>query len=154
MFDDFIERRPGAARDLEKRLNKKAATGSGPSQDQRSAANSRAKSPPTTVSAQSPRSWDNDISLETPSRSYEPCLRGRADDSISIDCDPERHWLLVCARSKERPTSLTQLDLCCTSSDKELFQDLKQTYVRLKSKWARVFSFKKVQSIRFVQVSQ
>lgn len=151
MFDDFIERRPGAARDLEQSLNQSTVAGSGPPQGQRSATTSPSNNLPTTIRVEGQNSWNVDSSLETPPRSYEPCPRRRVKDSVSINCDPERHWLLVCARSKERPTSLTQLDLCSTTSDKELFQELRLTYMSLKGKWARIFSFRKVQSIRFVQ---
>lgn len=151
LFDDFIERRPGAARDLEELLNKSAPAGSGPDQGQTIFP---ANISSTAINTKGPQSWNPNISPEALAGSYEPRPRRRAEGSISIDCDPERHWLLICARSKERPTSLTQLDLCCTSSDKELFQELRRTYMSLKSKWARLFSFKMVQSIRFVQVSK
>ena len=153
MFDDFIEQRPGAARDFEILLNKSAAAGSAPGQSQISATTSSANTSSTTSSAKGSQSWSAHASLDAPPLSYEPRPRRRAENSISITCDPEPHWLLVCARSKERPTTLTQLDLCCTASDKELFQELRLNYVSLKSKWARLFSLKKVQSIRFIQVS-
>lgn len=151
MFDDFIERRPGAAKDLERWLNRRASAGFGSGQGRRPATSS-----PTTNSAftEGPQSWNIVIPSEATLRSYEPCLQRGAEDPVHVNCDPERHWLLVCARSKERPTSLTQLDLCCTSSDKELFRELRLTCASLKSKWARLFSLKRVQSIRFVQVSQ
>lgn len=154
LIDDFIERRPGAARDLEKWLNKSAAagSGSGSGQGQRSATTLPARIESSIIVTGSPQPWSVDTSLEAPTRVFEPSPRRRIDDSIFINGDPESHWLLVCARSQGRPTSLTQLDLCRTSSDKELFQELKLTYMSLKSKWARLFSFKKVQSIRFVQV--
>lgn len=153
MFDDFLERRPGAARDLEDWLNKSATAGPVPDQGQRSAATTPTNCSSTTGNARSPRSWNVGASPDASSKVYEPCPQRRAEDSISINCDPEPHWLLVCARAKDRPTSLTQLDLCCTSSDKELFQELRLSYRSLKSKSTRLFSLKKVQSIRFVQVS-
>lgn len=152
MFDDFIEQRPGAAKDLEKMLNKSATAGSGTSQDQIRATASAAHNMSTVMGARDPQSEDVNMLPDTPLRSYEPFPRRRVEDSINIDSELERHWLLVCAKSKERPTSLMQLDLYCTSSDKELYQELRRTCVSLKSRLARLFSLKKVQSIRFVQV--
>lgn len=154
MFDDFIERRPGAARDLEQSLNRSAVVGSVSSEGQISASTATANDSRANINALGPQSWNVNESLESPSHIYEPCLWRRTQDSTSISCDPERHWLLVCARPKERPTSLTQLELCRTSSDKDLFQELRKTYFSLKSKWSQLLSFKRVQSIRFVQVSR
>ena len=154
MFDDFIEQRPGAAKDLEKMLNKSAATGSGTSQGQIWATASTAHDISTVMSARDPQFEEVNMLPETPLRSYEPCPRRRVEASINIESELERHWLLVCAKSKERPTSLVQLHLHSTSSDKELYQELRQTCVSLKSRFARSFSVKRVHSIRFVQVSR
>lgn len=153
MFDDFIERRPYAAKDLEKRLNKSATADSQTSQGQIWATASPARNTSTLMSARDPQSEKVNIRPDTPLRSYEPCSRRRVETSINIDSDLERHWLLVCAKPKERPTSLMQLDLFSTSSDKELYQELRRNCVSLKSRFARIFSLKRVKSIRFVQVS-
>ena len=153
MFDDFIERRPHAAKNLEKRLNKSATAGSETSQGQMWVTASAAHNVSTVMSASDPQSGKVNILPNTPLRSYEPFSQRRVEDSIDIDSELEPHWLLVCAKPKERPTSLLQLDLCSTSSDKDLYQELRRKCTSLKSKFARILSLKRVQSIRFVQVS-
>ena len=94
---------------------------------------------------------DNNPPLEQRSRPYDP-LPQNATHAVIRGCDTESRWLLVCAKGKKRPTTLSHLDLCTTPSDKELFTELKKAYVELRGKWTHVLSLKKIQSIRFIQV--
>ena len=71
-----------------------------------------------------------------------------------IDIGPEGRWLLVCAQSRARPTSLTQLDVCSAKSDRELFSELKRAYTKLRGRIGSYFSLRAIQSIKFVQVSK
>ena len=89
--------------------------------------------------------------LEQRSQEYDPRPQN-ASQTVITGCDAESRWLLVCAKSKKRPITLSQLDICATPSDKELFTELKKAYVGLRGKWTHVLSLKKIQSIRFVQV--
>lgn len=94
---------------------------------------------------------NNSPPLEQRSQAYDPRPQ-YASHTVVKGCDPESRWLLVCAQGKERPTTLSQLDICATPSDRELFTELKKAYMTLKGKWKHILSLKKIQSIRFVQV--
>ncbi len=96
-------------------------------------------------------STNNEYSLEQRSEAYNPRPQ-YASHTVIRGCDTESRWLLVCAKDKKRPTTLSQLDICATPSDKELFTELKKAYMGLRGKWTHILSLKKVQSIRFVQV--
>nr|AUW30880.1 putative transcription factor [Cladonia uncialis subsp. uncialis] len=95
-------------------------------------------------------STNNHHPLEQRSQAYDPRPQN-ASHTIIGGCDTESRWLLVCAKGKKRPTTLSQLDMCATPSDKELFMELKKAYVGLRGRWTHILSLKKVQSIRFVQ---
>lgn len=83
---------------------------------------------------------------------YDPRLSNDRAISATIPCNPESKWLLVCTRAVQRPTSLFHLDVGSTTSDQQFFKLLRQTYVQAKKHWYRGLSFKRVRSIRFVQV--
>lgn len=97
-------------------------------------------------------STNNHHPLEQRSQAYDPRPQNASHTTIG-GCDTESRWLLVCAKGKKRPTTLSQLDMCATPSDKELFMELKKAYVGLRGRWTHILSLKKVQSIRFVQVN-
>lgn len=96
-------------------------------------------------------STNNNHPLEQRSQAYDPRPQNTSHTVIG-GCDTESRWLLVCAKGKKRPTTLSQLDICATPSDKVLFTELKKAYVGLRGRWTHRLSLKKVQSIRFVQV--
>ena len=102
------------------------------------------------IPADSPFSNNNNEREQKP-RAYDP-RQQYARETVVRGCDMESRWLLVCAQGKKRPTTLSQLDICATPSDKELFTELKKVYTALRGKWTPILSLKKVQSIRFVQV--
>ena len=151
LYDDFIELRHGAAKEFETLLNE---CGRARSADH-SVANTvqRTKQSISNTSSFSSKhtpSESNKIKEDTQSQitkdSPEP------NSPAIIDIGPEGRWLLMCAKTSMKPTSLTQLDVCTSGSDHELFQDLKRAYMSLKSRMSRIFSLKAVKSIRFVQV--
>ena len=96
---------------------------------------------------------DDNYSLNHMSTTYDPRPQFRNRTTVIRDCDTESRWLLVCAKGKKRPTTLSQLDICATSSDKELFTELKKSYTKFRGKWRQLLSPRRVQSIRFIQVS-
>lgn len=85
--------------------------------------------------------------------SYDPRPTNARSTSTAITCWYESKWLLVCAQTWHRPTSLLHLNVCSTTSDQQLFTELRQLYVSLKKAWWHRLSLKVVQSIRYVQVS-
>lgn len=86
-----------------------------------------------------------------PTTVYNPRPVNSRPTSATIACDLESRWLLVCAQVWQRPTSLLHLDVCSTSSDQQLFTELRQLYLQLKRAWWRRLSLKAVKSIRFIQ---
>jgi len=156
MYDDFIEQRPGAAYELEMMLNGNINQAPASGREQPSGADSSRWSSSTLQSMRGfiDRSQTTaQTKLQIDPRAYDPRPKEGEEATTVIDCDPESRWLLVCAKAKERPTSLSQLDICSTSTAKELFDNLREAYLELKSRWSRWFSLRRVQSIRFVQVS-
>ncbi len=152
MYDDFIECQSGAAKKLEGLLNHHPTADSSASRYQRSATSSIGFVTSSEAGTQNQHLANANTPLQSPSQSYEPIAHRRIGTSTVINCSPESRWLLVCARVRGYPTSLSQLDVRSTVSDKELFQELRASYLNLKSKWVQKFSLKRVQHIRFVQV--
>lgn len=107
---------------------------------------------PNSDSATSPAATVNQT-FKPPTSNYNPRPINGGHFSATISCDPECKWLLICAQPWHRPTSLLHLKLCSTTSDKQLFKDLRQPYLELRKVWWQKLSLKVVQSIRFVQVS-
>ena len=154
MYDDYIEKRPGAAEDLATRLNGNVTRRPVADQSQsRSQSTTTATSESSGLIHSTQQSTHLGIQSQRSSSSYDPCPHHRKEGSTTIECDPECRWLLVCARSKARPPILSQLNVCSTGSDVQLYKELKESYSRLKGKWTQLFSFRGVKSIRFVQVS-
>ena len=153
LFDDFFEKCPGAARDLQEYLNQEFIETTSGSQ-----------STASQIELQSGRGSTFDASRETQAPGfsftepqnqqelYDPSPRRRRDISTVVQCDPETHWLLVCAGGMNRPTSLSQLNICVSTSDKMLFRKLRGVYLGLRSRWSTWFSLRTVRSIKFVQV--
>ena len=163
MYDDFIERRPGAARDLEKLLNDSArnlekllndSARSHPVQNHgHEAVNSpRTSSSLTASSSGHQQAPGQQLNLQTPPKAYDPRRQQLRQEATVLDCSTENRWLLVCAKASKSPIGLAQLNVCDTSSDKELFEKIRTSYLKLHSKWKHWVSLKRVQEIRFVQV--
>jgi hypothetical protein len=152
MYDDFIERRPGAAKELEKLLNSSAKESPASSHEQvaMGSLGTNRCSDASGWELQTPLNIPN--TLQPPSQVYDPYTPMRPRTDTVIDCGSESRWLLVCARGKRRPTSLSQLDICATPSDQELFTELKRAYRDLRGRWSHWVSLRTIQSIRFVQV--
>ena len=152
MYDDFIERRPGAAKELEKLLNSNAKDSPASSHDQISRGTSRTSVSSSANGKESQSPMNNADNPQPPAQSYGPRLELRHRTDIVINCESESCWLLICARRKKRPTSLSQLDVCATPSDQELFTELQRAYRDLKGRWSHWVSLRGIKSIRFVQV--
>ena len=79
-------------------------------------------------------------------------LQGRGTGPANPSSHPEGRWLLVCAKIGTYATKLSHMDVCATTSDKDLFTALRKAYVDLRSRWTQSFTLKGIKSIRFVQV--
>ena len=153
MYDDFRELRAGAVKELERLLNEGVSRCPDHNNNQNAA-----DVPEETTSQdgrqlpQQPSTGEN-LALVPLSHTYDPRPQFRQQETVISDCDAEGRWLLVCAKGRKRPTSLSHLDMCATSSDKELFTTLRESYMTMRGKWSQRLSLKRVQKIIFVKVS-
>ncbi|KAL8833541.1 MAG: hypothetical protein Q9176_007938 [Flavoplaca citrina] len=154
LFDDFIETRPGAAEELRAALHtvdQQRPTSQYPVASSQSYPRTTTMSGSANPNSAIPRAGVIDYAITPPTTIYDP-QRGSGTLSSSTWVNiPESKWLLICTQAWRRPTSLLHLDLCSTTSDKQLFTDLHQTYLELRKVWWQKLSLKVVQSIRFVQ---
>ncbi|KAL8716588.1 MAG: hypothetical protein Q9225_006098, partial [Loekoesia sp. 1 TL-2023] len=152
LYDDFFETRPGAAAELMTVLH--VPSQQRPSCQLTSSNYSNPNQPSSmnytggSVSALEGQSSSNVGMSGIP---YDPRPINGRPASTTVTCGPESKWLLVCAQAWQRPTSLLHLNVCSTSSDQQLFTELRQLFVQLKKAWWHNLSLKVVKSIRFVQ---
>ncbi|KAI4092076.1 MAG: hypothetical protein LQ344_003731 [Seirophora lacunosa] len=155
LYDDFVELRPGAADDLKSSLHSPRRQRPTGQQSTSSAstyagealnvdANGGSASPSAGLPGPDGRSL---------APFYNPCPTNGRPTSTAITCGPESKWLLVCAQAWRRPTSLLHLNVCSTTSDQQLFTELRQLYVSLKKAWWHRLTLKVVQSIKYVQIT-
>lgn len=153
MHDDFRELRAGAVKELEKLLNEGVSKCPDPNNNHNGAdVPGESTSKDGTGLSQQPSTGEN-LALVPLSHTYDPRPQFRQQETVIRDCDAEGRWLLVCAKGRKRPTSLSHLDMCATSSDKELFTTLRDSYMAMRGKWSQRLSLKSVQKILFVKVS-
>ncbi|KAL9630172.1 MAG: hypothetical protein Q9204_004856 [Flavoplaca sp. TL-2023a] len=154
LFDDFIETRPGAAEELRAALHtvdQQRPTSQYPVASSQSYPRTTTMSGSPNPNSAIPRAGVIDYAIIPPTSIYDP-QRGSGTLSSSTWVNtPESKWLLICTQAWRRPTSLLHLDLCSTTSDKQLFTDLRQTYLELRKVWWQKLSLKVIHSIRFVQ---
>ena len=151
MYDDFVERRPGAAKDFEKWLNESARSypvhGHG-----QEAGGSRTNLLQSAISSGHQQAAGLELNLQTPPKAYDPRPGYRRKETTIPNCGPENRWLLVCAKARKIPIGLAHLDVCDTASDQDFFEKIRASYSKFHSKWKHWLSLKRVQEIRFVQV--
>ena len=153
MYDDFHERRPGAVKELGIFLNEGVNICPGPNDIQSGAdvpGNSISQAEGGGLPQQ--QSAEENLALVPLSNTYDPRPHFRQQQTIITNCDAEGRWLLVCAKSRKMPASLSHLDMCTTSSDKELFTTLRNSYMAMRGKWSQRLSLKGVKRIQFVKV--
>lgn len=146
--------RAGAAQDLEIWLNTdpKQAPVPSPSQANDSASTISLSTLQSTTHSTHQTLAEAESQPQSIEQIYDPRPQVYEKQATITECDPESQWLLVCTDAKEHSTSLSQLDMCATSTDRGLFDELKRAYLKLKGRWKSRFHLKTVQSIRFVQV--
>ena len=155
MYDDFTEIKPGAAAELQKWLNDSMInhTGLGASTSSQNAT-LRLTGPSSSANAGHRQPAESDISLQSLAPSGGTLPGSNNNAAIAVEIRSEKCWLLLCGKSKRGPDSLlTQLNLYSTSSDKELFHEMKSSYSNLRNHWALRPFLRGVKTIRFVQVS-
>ncbi|KAL9009421.1 MAG: hypothetical protein Q9173_005551 [Seirophora scorigena] len=153
--DDFVELRPRAAYDLKTSLHsphRQRPTGEQSTSSASTYAGEALNVDPNGSSASPSGGLPGpDGSSLTPF--YNPHPTHGRPTSTAITCGPESKWLLVCAQAWHRPTNLLHLNVCSTTSDQQLFTELRQLYVSLKKAWWHRLTLKVVQGIKYVQLN-
>lgn len=161
LYDDFIERRPGAARLLEAYLNRPRSH----------APTSPASRTSTSTSMSSVFSSASRAStLATPASTYggfsgwgkngsssklSPTSLGSGNPfSVRIGGYPEEQWLLTCANEGRLTPKIVHLDVNTgrIKSDKDLALALREHYEQLNWRWLKWARLRGLTTIEFVQV--
>lgn len=160
LYDDFIERRPGAARWLEGYLNRpRAHTPTSPHSRSSTATSmssvfdnaSRASTlttPSSTYGGSSSWGKSNNNSKHSPTR-----VKSNNPFSVSIHRPVEDSWLLTCANEGRFTPKVVHLDVNTQRirSDKDLAMVLREHYEHLNRRWLKWSRLRGLTTIEFVQ---
>lgn len=160
LYDDFVERRPGAARLLEAYLNRpRVHTPSSPVSRSSTSTSmssvfdnaSRASTLATPSSTYGgPSSWgtNNSASKYSPTR-----IKNNNPFSVSIGQPIEDSWLLTCANEGRSTPKIVHLDVNMQRirSDKDLAMILRGHYEYLNRQWLKWTRLRGLTTIEFVQ---
>ncbi|KAF2010568.1 hypothetical protein BU24DRAFT_414141 [Aaosphaeria arxii CBS 175.79] len=159
LYDDFIERRPGAARALELYLNRPRShspvTSSGRTSTSSTVSSlfssaSRASTLATPISTYGGASWSKsgDSSRLSPTR-----LRSNNPFSVRIGNLVDEQWLLTCANEGRFTPKIVHLDVnpVRIRSDKDLALALREHYDQLNRRWTKWARLRGLTTIEFVQ---
>ncbi|KAK3720160.1 hypothetical protein LTR37_003984 [Vermiconidia calcicola] len=162
LYDDFVERRVGAARELEAYLNRpKAAAGGGgatpispgSSSGHGSFANSSFGAPPSSQTSWSSYGMTGTGSLSS-KRDANPLNTSIGASIYSpYSPSPEPPWLLTCTNEDRYTPKLAHLDMAPhkITSDKILALALREHYYHVNKKWWRSLRVRGLTTIEFVQ---
>ncbi|KAI7109714.1 hypothetical protein KC365_g625 [Hortaea werneckii] len=158
LFDDFVELRPGAARELEAYLNRpRTYTGGSPtspssSQGSRSFTGSSVGGIPSANT-----SWSSyGFQQSSPGGEDKLKVPGTSTGSsfgLPFFNQPEPPWLLTCANEERSVPKLVHLDMAPHNirSDKDLAMALRNHYFEVNNKWWRALKLRGLATIDFVQ---
>jgi hypothetical protein len=163
LYDDFTERKPGAARLLEAYLNRprshtptsptgRTSTSSTMSSVFSSVSSASTLATPASTYNGGPSSWgrsgNGDSSRFSPSR-----VRSVDPFSVRIGGYPEESWLLTCANEGRFTPKIVHLDVNSHKirSDKDLALSLREHYEQLNRGWFKWARLRGLRSIEFVQ---
>ena len=156
MYDDFEERRPGAARELEAYLNRRThASGNTPtspssSLGSRAFTNSSLGGLPSTHT-----SWTSYTSVGkgSPSENKSPSVMRSYSGLPQFHPLQEPPWLLTCVNEDKHTPKLNHVDVAQhkISSDKDLALALRNLWTHVNRKWWKVLRLRGLTSIEFVQ---
>lgn len=161
LHDDFVERRPGAARELERYLNRPrtmTASGGTPTSPSSSIAsrtftNSSIGGPPSSQTSWSSYNFPGAGSNSYNSNTKPPHSLTGAPTYPHYSPLPEPPWLLTCANEDRFTPKLAHLDMAPHKirSDKDLALSLREHYFHINKKWWRAFRLRGLTTIEFVQ---
>lgn len=160
LYDDFVEKRPNAARLLEAYLNRpRTHTPKRPTSHSSTAssmtsifdASSRASTlttPSSTYGGSSSWNKNFDSSKYSPTR-----LRTNSSFSVGMPTYPEESWLLTCANEGRLTPKIVHLDMneSRIKSDKDLALALREHYDHLNHRWFNWARLRGLTSLEFAQ---
>ncbi|KAH7032355.1 hypothetical protein B0J12DRAFT_582656 [Macrophomina phaseolina] len=158
LYDDFVERRRGAARELEAYLNRPRAhtSPSSPAHSTRSSFSepNQIFSNNPSVSPSPATTWGSlsgDSSF--PSNNSPTTLRSNNPFSVRVSTLPPARWLLTCADEGQFTTKLSHVDVTETRirSDRDLAMAVRALYAHVNRAWWRVLRLRGLVSVDFVQ---
>ncbi|KAI7222368.1 6-phosphogluconate dehydrogenase C-terminal domain-like protein [Hortaea werneckii] len=158
LFDDFVELRPGAARELEAYLNRpRTYTGGSPtspssSQGSRSFTGSSVGGAPSANTSWSSYGFQN-TSPGGEDKLRVPGTSTGSSFGLPFFNQPEPPWLLTCANEERSVPKLAHLDMAPHNirSDKDLAMALRNHYFEINNKWWRALKLRGLATIDFVQ---
>ncbi|KAF2146984.1 uncharacterized protein K452DRAFT_263263 [Aplosporella prunicola CBS 121167] len=155
LYDDYIERRPGAAREFETFLNRPQAHAP------------TSSSASTSSSPGSTNIWSGSSALATPSPAttcssqgssfsnsgYSPTAVRSSNPFLVRMVNPVQRWLLTCIEEGYLTTKLSHIDVTDprVRSDKDLAMEIRKLYSHINRKWWRILRLRGLTSIKFVQ---
>ncbi|KAK0297232.1 hypothetical protein LTS00_003953 [Friedmanniomyces endolithicus] len=159
LYDDYTEKRPGAAREFEAYLNRPRSHPGGSPTTPPSAHSSHARSPNSSFGL--PTSSHTSMS----SNGFSRGIPGHNGDMkpqraltalppyMPFNFPPEPPWLLTCANEDRRTPKLAHLDMDTHKirSDKDLAMSLREHYFTVNKKWWRTLRLRGLSTIDFVQ---
>ncbi|KKY16031.1 putative transcription factor c2h2 [Diplodia seriata] len=168
LYDDFVERRRGAARELEAYLNRPRAHAPSPSPNSNSSANSSFSDSSQIFSSTNPSlnpspatTWGSSFPGDSSSSSsngsnYSPtALRSNNPFSVRIGTLPPPRWLLTCADEGQSVAKLSHVDVTETKirSDRDLAMAVRGLYAHINRFrwWWAPLRLRGLASIDFVQ---
>jgi hypothetical protein len=163
LYDDFIERRTGAARFLEAYLNRprshtptsptgRTSTSSTMSSVFSSVSTASTLATPSSTYGGGPSSWGRSGNGDS-SRFSPVNLRSANPFSVRIGGYAEESWLLTCANEGRFTPKIVHLDVNTHKirSDKDLALSLREHYEQLNRGWFKWARLRGLRSIEFVQ---
>lgn len=161
LHDDFVERRPGAARELERYLNRpRTMTGgngtpTSPSSStaSRSFTNSSIGGPPSSQTSWSSYNFPQSGFMGFNGNSKGPQSLTGVPMYPGYNPLPEPPWLLTCANEERFTPKVAHLDMAPHKirSDKDLALSLREHYFHVNKKWWRGLRMRGLTTIEFVQ---
>lgn len=152
MYDDFIERRPEAAKNLKILLNEFTRRHLVQDHIHEAAGPPRNTLFPGMGSSIHQQVVGSRLYLQSPPEAYDLLSHYRRLGTTVLGLSPGIRWLLLCAKAVKSPIGLAHLNVCNTSLEKELLEKIKRTYLRLHGRWKHWLPLKRTQEIRFVQI--
>jgi hypothetical protein len=152
LFDDYEELRPGAANELQRRLDHSGFRTHVGASDVSGRATQSLGSTDLTTNQKSTSSASSRETFQSLPK-LEPQSSSLQLTQPESECDAEALYLLVCINDAKYATKVLHIDVRAVFSDHQLFKALNDIHDKFHGRWKSRLSLKSIQTIKFVQVS-